>query len=180
MAEAEITTIARPYARAAFSHALDKPGGLGEWSQMLGMLAAAVNETVVQDALDNPVLTTDDEAALLFSIVGDDLNEEGRNFVSVLAEYDRLAALPAIAEMYDLLKANHEKTMDVEVISAFEVSEQEKSTLANALSTRLQRDINLETEVDNGLIGGVVVKAEDTVIDGSVRGRLAKLSQVLN
>jgi F-type H+-transporting ATPase subunit delta len=113
-------------------------------------------------------------------LMGDDLNQDGQNFVGVLAEYGRLALLPTIAELFELLKANHEKTMDVAVTSAFEVSDQQKTDLAAALQRMLQRDINIETEVDKSLIGGVVIRAEDTVIDDSVKGRLAKLSQVLS
>ncbi|MGK0259094.1 MAG: F-type H+-transporting ATPase subunit delta [Candidatus Azotimanducaceae bacterium] len=180
MAEAELPTIARPYARAAFSYALDQSEGLGQWSRMLLLLAGAISEPVVQDALDNPLLTTEEETKLLLQLMGDDLDEAGRNFIGVLAEYDRLALLPTISEMFELLKANHEKTMDVEVTSAFEVSDQEKNELKIALKRMLQREINLETEVDKSLIGGVVIKAEDTVIDDSVRGRLAKLSQALS
>ena len=112
--------------------------------------------------------------------MGDGLNQDGQNFVSVLAEYGRLALLPTIAELFELLKANHEKTMDVEVTSAFEVSDQEKIELGAALQRMLQRDINIETEVDKLLIGGVVIRAEDTVIDDSVKGRLEKLSLVLS
>jgi len=108
------------------------------------------------------------------------LYQDGQNFVSVLAEYGRLALLPTIAELFELLKANHEKTMDVEVTSAFEVSDQEKIELGAALQRMLQRDINIETEVDKLLIGGVVIRAEDTVIDDSVKGRLEKLSLVLS
>jgi F-type H+-transporting ATPase subunit delta len=100
--------------------------------------------------------------------------------VSVLAEYGRLALLPTIAELFELLKANHEKTMDVEVTSAFEVSDQEKIELGAALQRMLQRDINIETEVDKLLIGGVIIRAEDMVIDDSVKGRLEKLSLVLS
>ncbi len=180
MAEAELPTIARPYARAAFSRGLDQPDGLGRWSRMLSLLAAAVSEPLVEEALDNPTLTTEDETRLLLELMGDDVNQDGQNFVNVLAEYGRLALLPTIAELFELLKANHEKTMDVAVTSAFEVSEQQKTELASALNRMLQRDINVETEVDKSLIGGVVIRAEDTVIDDSVKGRLVKLSQVLN
>ncbi len=180
MAEAELPTIARPYARAAFSRGLDQPDGLGVWSRMLSLLAAAVSEPLVEEALDNPTLTTEDETRLLLELMGDDINQDGQNFVNVLAEYGRLALLPTIAELFELLKANHEKTMTVEVTSAFDVSEQQKTELASALNRMLQRDINVETEVDKSLIGGVVIRAEDTVIDDSVKGRLAKLSQVLN
>ena len=180
MAEAELATIARPYARAAFSRGLDQTDGLGTWSRMLSLLAAAVSEPIVEEALDTPTLTTEDETSLILQVMGDDLNQDGQNFVSVLAEYGRLALLPTIAELFELLKANHEKTMDVEVTSAFEVSDQEKIELGAALQRMLQRDINIETEVDKLLIGGVVIRAEDTVIDDSVKGRLEKLSLVLS
>jgi F-type H+-transporting ATPase subunit delta len=180
MAEAELPTIARPYARAAFSRGLDQTDGLGTWSRMLSLLAAAVSEPIVEEALDNPTLTIEDETSLILQLMGDDLNQDGQNFVSVLAEYGRLALLPTIAELFELLKANHEKTMDVEVTSAFEVSDQEKIELGAALQRMLQRDINIETEVDKLLIGGVVIRAEDTVIDDSVKGRLEKLSLVLS
>ena len=180
MAEAELATIARPYARAAFSHALVREGGLASWSRMLGLLAAAVAEPIVQDALDNPRLTTEDETGLLLRLLGDDLDRDGRNFIGVLAEYNRLALMPTISEMFELLKANHEKTMEVQITSAYEVSESEQTALSGALQKMLQRKISLDTEVDGSLIGGVIVKAEDTVIDDSVRGRLEKLSHALS
>ena len=179
MAEAELPTIARPYARAAFSRGLDQADGLGTWFRMLNLLAAAVSEPIVEEALDNPTLTTEDETDILLELMGDDLNQDGQNFVNVLAENGRLALLPTIFELFELLKANHEKTMDVAVTSAFDVSDQEKTELGTALQRMLQRDINLETEVDESLIGGVVIRAEHTVIDDSVKGRLGKLSQVL-
>lgn len=180
MAEAELPTIARPYARAAFSRGLDQTDGLGSWSRMLSLLAAAVSEPKVEEALDNPTLTTEDETSLILQLMGDDLNQDGQNFVSVLAEYGRLALLPTIAELFELLKANHEKTMDVEVTSAFDLSDQEKIELGAALQRMLQRDINIETQVDKLLIGGVIIRAEDMVIDDSVKGRLEKLSLVLS
>lgn len=179
MAEAELSTIARPYARAAFSHALDQADGLAGWSRMLQLLSAALEQPVVQEALDDPRLTTNDEKALLMQIMADDLSEDGGNFVGVLAEYNRLALLPTISTQFELLKHNHEKTLDVTVTSAFEVSSDEQDSLASALREKLKRDINIDTEVDTALIGGVVIRAEDTVIDDSVKGRLARLSQAL-
>jgi F-type H+-transporting ATPase subunit delta len=81
--------------------------------------------------------------------------------------------------MFELLKANHEKTMEVEIASAYEINESEKAALSEALSIRLQRKINLETTVDPNLLGGAIIKAEDTVIDNSVRGKLQKMSHAL-
>ncbi|MDA9679954.1 F0F1 ATP synthase subunit delta [Gammaproteobacteria bacterium] len=179
MAEAELPTIARPYARAAFSRALDQANGLETWFRMLNLLAVAVSEPIVEEALDNPIQTIKDEIGILLELMRDDLNQDGQNFVSVLAENGRLALLPTIFELFALLKANHEKTMDVAVASAFDVSDEEKTELGAALQRMLQRNINLETEVDKSLIGGVVIRTENTVIDDSVKGRLEKLSQVL-
>lgn len=180
MAEAESATIARPYARAAFARARDEDSGLQNWSKMLGVLAAAISNDRVRTALDSPVLTTEDEARLVIDLLDDELSEAGKNFVSVLAQYGRLALAPDIWEQYELLKAHFEKTMDVEVLSAFEVSDEEKDTLMSSLKKRLQREINIDARVDKSLLGGVIIRAEDTVIDNSIRGKLAKLSQALH
>ena len=179
MAEAEPATIARPYARAAFSYALDQAQGLNSWSKMLALLAVASSEKLVLEALDDPLLSGVEEANLLIGVLGDELSEEAKNFVTVLAGYSRIELLPNIAEMFELLKANQEKTMEVEVTSAFEVTDGEKIALSEALRKKLQREIKLETSVDPNLLGGVVIKAEDTVIDDSVRGKLQKLSNAL-
>ena len=179
MADAELPTIARPYARAVFALALDQKGGLNRWSLMLGLLAAVGEVPAVRQMLDSPRLTTADKVQQLVALAGDDLTQEGQNFVGVLAEHGRLSLLPVVAQMYELLKSHHEKTMDVSIVSAYEISAGQKSELEAALQRRLQRSINLSTSVDKSLIGGVVIKAEDTVIDGSVRGGLQKLSQAL-
>lgn len=180
MAESELTTVARPYARAAFSQALEQAAGLENWSRMLAMLAATVEQRTVNQALDNPLLTTQDKAKLLLGVMGEELSDNGQNFVNVLAEYNRIALLPQISETYELMKSNHEKTMQVEVVSAFEIGAADEKKLAGALKEKLQREIILTSSVDSDLLGGVVIRAEDTVIDNSVRGKLEKLSQVLN
>jgi len=180
MAEAELATIARPYARAAFSCALDAEEGLQKWSRMLGLLAAVSSEPVMSACLDNPVLSATDEAALLIDFLDEELDQAGQNFVMALSDYDRIALLPSIAELFELLKANHEKTMDVKISSAFEVSEEQQTIISAALTRKLQREVVLETEFETELLGGIVVRAEDTVIDDSVRGKLQKLAGLLN
>jgi len=180
MAEAELSTVARPYARAAFSQGLDEASGLQTWSRMLSLLAAAVSDSRVKEALDNPKLTTEQQAELIVEVMGEELNEHGRNFVHVLAEHGRTLLLPQIQIMFELLKANHEKTMDVEICSAFEVEASDLSILSEALNKRLQREVKISTSVDQTLLGGVLIRAEDTVIDNSVRGKLKKLSTALH
>ena len=180
MAESELTTVARPYARAAFAQALGEASGLSSWSTMLGLLAATVQQELVKVALDNPKLTTEDEASLVIQVMGEELSETASNFVHVLAKYNRISLLPVIAELYELQKANHEKTIEVEVTSAYEVDDAAQQQLSDALKQKLQREVNLSTAVDQSLIGGVIIRTEDTVIDNSVRGKIEKLSQVLN
>ncbi len=179
MAEAELSTVARPYARAAFSQALNEASGLETWSRMLKMLAATVRQPAVAAVLDKPSMTTEQETQFLLELLGEELNQYGQNFVAVLSEYGRTSLLSEISEMFELLKAHHEQTLDVEVVSAFEVSDNDQALLISALKEKLQREINLSTEVDTSLIGGVLVRAEDTVIDNSVRGKLDKLSHAL-
>jgi F-type H+-transporting ATPase subunit delta len=147
---------------------------------MLKLLARTAEHASVKSALDDPLLTTASEARLILDILGDELTQEGRNFVHVLAEYDRISLLSQIAETYELMKSNHEKTMDVEVASAFDVEESDLQKLTDALKERLQREINLSATTDPSLLGGVVIRAEDTVIDDSVRGRLNRLSHLLD
>ncbi len=179
MAEAELATVARPYARAAFATALDEADGLTSWSKMLALLSAAVTEPAVERMLDNPANSGLFAAEWLTDLMGDELTASGANFVKVLADFDRLALIATIAEQYEVLKANHEKTVEVAIVSAYELSGSEQETLKDALSRRLQRTVELETETDSALLGGVVIRTEDTVIDDSVRGKLQKLAGTL-
>lgn len=180
MAESELITVARPYARAAFAQALDEENGLQSWSRMLELLAFVSSDEKMKKRLDDPGLTAEGGSDLVAAICGDDLNDKGRNFVSLLAEYGRIGLLAAISVLFELLKANYEKTMNVELTSAFEVSDEDLERLAQALNKRLQKQVNLEAAVDKSLIGGVIIKAEDMVIDNSVLGKLEKLSHALN
>ena len=179
MAEAEITTIARPYARAAFAYAQGENGGLDNWSTMLGTLAAVCATPLVREALDYPALAASGQAGLLLDICSEEMNDSGRNFVGLLAEYGRIEILPSISELFELFKSSYEETIEVEITSAFEVEDADKEQLSTALKTKLQRDVNLSTAVDRSLLGGVIIRTEATVIDNSVRGKLEKLAQQL-
>ena len=178
MAEAELATIARPYARAAFSVALEQDA-LTDWSSMLTLLAGAAKDEGVATHLDDPKLSGHEAAAFLVSMFADELSDSMKNFLDVLSSNGRLMLIPTIAEQYESLKAQHEKTMRVTVSSAFEVSESEQALIEGALRNRLQREIEVETTIDSELLGGVVIRTEDTVIDDSVRGKLNKLAGIL-
>jgi len=176
---AELSTLARPYAKAAFNAALDNQQ-LEPWSTALSTLAAISQQQVVEDLIANPELSANAKADVLKEVAGDALNEGAVNLVDVLAENRRLALISEISEQFETLKAEQEKTSDVLVTSAFSLSDSQQKTLAEKLATKLGCQVNLTVEIDEALLGGVVIKAGDTVIDGSVRGKLAKLADAMN
>ena len=179
MAESELTTIARPYARAVFAYATSQSDGLASWSTQLGMLKTVLGMPEVEAALENPRWTTDDATHFLSQLLGELLKDEGHHFLKVLAAYGRLRLIPTISTLFEQLKSTHEQTLDVAITSAFEITAAEKSLLSEALKRKLQRKINMQSSVDKNLIGGLIIKAGDMVIDDSVSGRLSKLSYAL-
>ncbi|SEK25784.1 F-type H+-transporting ATPase subunit delta [Atopomonas hussainii] len=175
---AELTTLARPYAKAAFQHAVAAQQ-LTQWSGMLGLAAAVTADNTMQACLKAPQLTNEQKGQALMDVCGEELDQAARNFVSVLAENKRLELLPEIAVLFEQYKAEQEQSVDVEVTSAFALNADQQDQLAKALSARLRREVRMQTREDASLIGGIVVRAGDLVIDGSVRGKLAQLAEAL-
>jgi F-type H+-transporting ATPase subunit delta len=176
---AELSTLARPYAKAAFEFARDNDA-LAQWSEMLMLASQLSAQPKVAELLSSPSLTSNQMANTFHGLLGEDLTVNAVNFIGALAKNKRLLLLPQISEQFQALKAQQEQTVDVEVTSAFELSEAEAAQLAQALSTKLSREVNLSSTVDASLLGGVVVRAGDTVIDGSVRSKLAQLADAMN
>ena len=134
-------TLARPYAKAAFEFA-SAAGQIDAWSGMLSLAAVAVDVPQVTELLKNPRLTSESKVQTLVQLFGSDIDEAFRNFVSTLGDNDRLDVLPTIRELFEELKAEAEKTLDVEVQTAFELTSVQLQTLAAALSKRLDRTVN--------------------------------------
>lgn len=176
---AELSTLARPYARAAFEFAQDQ-GDLAGWEAMLNQAAAVAQEDVVVKLFSSPSLPSDQIAKQFIELLDSELSDKGQNFVSTLAANKRLGLLPEIAALFAVMKANIERAVDVNVKSAFELTDDITAKLETALATNLDRQVRVTSEVDQALIGGVVIRAGDTIIDGSVRGRLAKLAEAMN
>ena len=176
---AELSTLARPYAKAAFEFARGR-GELANWSAQLATVAAVTSDDNVRTILDDPAMTSQQLATTINDLCGDSINAEGRNFVAILADNKRLALLPEICSLFEQYKANLEKTVEVEVHSAFALGEDTQQRLADVLKQKLEREVRVDTEVDESLLGGVLIRAGDLVIDGSVRGRLNKLAEAMN
>lgn len=176
---AELITIARPYAQAVFKRAMETDS-LSTWSDMLGLAAAVAEDERMARLASSPRVDRTEFSDMFIEICGEGLNDEGRNLIKTLAYNRRLALLPKIAEVYEAYRAEAERMVEAEMISAFPVEESEANEIAQALESRLGRKVKLTTSTDESLIGGAVVRAGDMVIDGSVRGRLGKLATALS
>ena len=172
---AEITTIARPYAEAAFSLARDQ-NALPVWSQMLKLAATVVADARIADALDNPKLDAPAKESLLLSICGDRLNPEGRNFVRLLVEADRIALMPAIASLFDTLKDEADGVAKATIETAFPLEGTDLADLTAALERRFKRKVEPTVVVNPELVGGARITVGDNVIDGTVQERLRAMA----
>jgi F-type H+-transporting ATPase subunit delta len=171
---AELATIARPYAEAAFQLARDEHA-LAAWSDMLKLAASIVGDERIAKALDNPRLDSGAKESLLLSIGGDRFDEQARNFIRVLVESERVALLPQIAAMFETLKNDAEATAKATIESAFELDAAQLSALTAALEKRFGRKIETTVTVNPELIGGARVTVGDSVLDGSVQAKLAAM-----
>lgn len=175
---AETSTIARPYALAAFMQAKAE-GKLAEWSEMIALLVTVVGDPLMKGLISSPKVNSEQLAELIIDVGGDALSETGRNFVRVLAENRRLPYVAEINRIFEDERANSEGRSQVEVTSAFELDDSQRQRIADAMSKRLGTEVDLTVRIDGSLIGGVVIRAGDLVIDASLRGRMNGLANVL-
>ncbi len=168
-------TLARPYARAAFLMSRDA-GALAAWSQALAFSARIAADPQAAGVLGHPTLAREQAVALLAPQA--ELAGFG-DFLSLLADNRRIALLPEIAGLFEELRAEAERVVRARVTSAMALPEAELESIRAALRKRFGREVEIETAVDESLIGGAVIDAGDVVIDGSLRGRLSRLQSAL-
>ena len=175
---AELSTLARPYAKAAFEYARDPPA-VAQWFGAQRAAGQVAEQPKVRLFLSEPGRSAAELADGIVALVGDAVTPPVANFIHVLAEQKRLALLPFVATLFGDMKEAAERSVDVEVTSAFPLSSEMEGRLAQSLAARLNLQVRLQSSVDSSLIGGVVIRAGDTVIDASVRRRLAKLAEAI-
>lgn len=174
----DLTTVARPYAKAAFDFAVEQKA-LDKWSGMLEFAAQVVADDQIQSLLSSQ-LSAEKLAELFIAVCGDQLDEHGQNLIKVMAENERLKALPDVADLYQALVAEHKAVAEVEVSSATALSTEQETKIAAMMEKRLDRKVKLNCNVDEALVAGVLIKCGDLVIDGSVRGKLDRLADTLH
>ncbi|HSI38741.1 MAG TPA: F0F1 ATP synthase subunit delta [Methylotenera sp.] len=175
---AEISTIARPYAVAAYKLAKEQKA-LAKWSEMLGFATAIVNDAQMNAYIQDPKVVGSDLQANFLQVCGDKLNENAQNLIKVLVEYGRLSILPAITSAFEELKALDEGTLEAQIIAAAKPSAAEVKDLVKRLEAKFGKKIEASVSVDPEIIGGIKIIVGDTVIDASVKGQLQNLAYSL-
>ena len=175
---AEISTIARPYAVAAYKLGKET-NSLTKWSEMLGFAAAVAHDAQMQAYIQDPKVVASDLQNTFLKVCGDKLNEQGQNLIKVLVEYNRMFILPAIVSAFEALKAQDEGTLDAQIIAASKPSDAEIKDLLKRLEAKFSKKIEANVMIDAELIGGFKIIVGDTVIDSSVKGQLQNLAYTL-
>jgi F-type H+-transporting ATPase subunit delta len=175
---AEPITVARPYAEAAYALARDA-NALPVWAEMLRVATAVAGDPQVRTALDNPKFATAEKETLFLSICGDQLDSNGRNFIRVLIEADRIGLLPEIRTLFQALKDQADGVARALIISAFALDDTQLSALRKGLERRFGKKIETTVSVDRALIGGAKIIVGDTVIDASVQSELQAMANEL-
>ena len=173
----ELTTVARPYAKAAFDFALEAKAVDSWLSQLTFAAEVAKDETIIGHLTGGA--SVEQAQTLFINVCGEQIDEKGQNFIKVLAENERLLVLPQVLEQYAALKAEYEQEVTVDVTSAVKLKVAQTKTLSAALEKRLARKVKLNCIVDKSIVSGLIIQAGDMVIDGSVQGKLSRLATTL-
>jgi len=175
---ADFSTIARPYAKALFELARDS-GKFDAWSGRLDFWSALVAHPDMANRLEAPGFTHQERASMLEK-VDDQMDDEGKNFIRLLAENNRLGMMGDIRDTFEVLRAEEEGEIDATVATAFPLTDAQRQNIVDALGKRLNRKVRLIETVDEDLIGGAVIRAGDLVIDGSLKGRVENMANAVN
>ncbi|QBG36261.1 F0F1 ATP synthase subunit delta [Litorilituus sediminis] len=173
----ELTTVARPYAKAAFDFAVEAKA-IDSWLAQLTFAAEVAKDETIVGYLSGGA-SVEQAQALFINVCGEQVDSQGQNFLKVMAENERLLVLPQVLEQFVALKAEYEQEVTVDVTSAVEVTAEQKTTLSAALEKRLARKVKLNCTVDASIVSGLIIQAGDMVIDGSVQGKLSRLASTL-
>jgi F-type H+-transporting ATPase subunit delta len=173
----EKATIARPYANAAFDQAIDE-SKLGEWSAMLKLLSVIVSDGSMKAVINNPKLNSEALYQFIADIGGDNFSQSGKNFIRILIDSERIGLATEVFELFEQKRAVAEGISEVDVVSAYPLDDAQVSAISESISKRLAKKIDVNTEEDKDLIGGVIIRVGDSVIDASLRGRLKELNSV--
>lgn len=174
----QLTTLARPYARAAFEYALENHD-LAGWENILANATKIVRDPLMIQLLTNPAITDHQLTTIFLELLAKDLDVGKTNFIKLLAENNRLIAFPEIWELFTHDRDEYEKTIAIQITSAINLDKVYQQKFIDVLTRRLKRKITLQCDVDESLMGGAIIRAGDSVIDGSIRGKLNRMLEFI-
>lgn len=175
---AELVTIARPYAEAAFKLAREQ-STLESWSEALALLETVIQEPRVHALIGDPKLSRTDIGRLILGVLGEQLPGYARNLVQVLLDNGRLELVPQVRSLYEALRREHESVLEAQIVSALPITAEQLGALVARLEATHQRRVIAKVEIDPDLIGGIKIVVGDKVIDATVRGRLEQMAAAL-
>lgn len=170
-------TLARPYAKAAYLAAKDAQE-VATWATALAQLAQWVKVKEVETIIKNPLIDKETLVTFLMQCAKID-TPHIKNFLTLLAEYNRLSLLTDVYVIFTALQNDDEKILDAEFIAPFPVSDSNLEKIKSRLEQRFKRNVRLTAHIDPTLIGGGIVRIKDQVIDGSLKSKLNDLSKHL-
>jgi len=174
-----LTTLARPYAKAAFELA-QGDGDLEAWDDMLSLVATVTRDDSMASWLNSPHSSADKAVEIIVAAMGEDINARFQGYLGVLADNNRLPLCTEISRLFQQLRLETEKRLDVRVVSAIPLQDSQAERMRSALARRFDREITIRNDVDPEVLGGAIIYAGDQVIDGSIIGRLKRLETSLN
>lgn len=174
----ELATLARPYASAVFKRAKET-GNAGKWSQALAFIEAVLKDHAVSQIVENPKISNERKSDLMLDLCQDQGDQEVANFLKLLVHNKRLSLVPQIARLFEEYKAEDEGYIEVDVLTAYALTKDAKAQLTSSLEKSLGKKVHIKAAVDKSLIGGVLVRAGDKVIDGSIRGQIKHMQKTL-
>jgi F-type H+-transporting ATPase subunit delta len=175
----ELTTAARPYAKAVFELA-ESSGALDSWSEQLGALASIASAEGSAELLNNPKINVAQKIETFKELAGGGLNDQSINLLKSLGENNRFVLLPDMASLFETMKSESQGEVEGEIIAAAPMSEAQEGAIVTALEKRLGRKVKLVTKIDETLLGGAVVRIGDLVIDGSLHGRFQSMKAAMS
>lgn len=180
----DFETAARPYSKALFELA-NEQDSLQSWSEVLQLAALVASDEDMQALISSPSILSSQLSEMFLSVMSGaegapEISQQVKNMIKLLAENDRLLVLPAIQLGYEALKQEAEGTVEVKVTSAQKLTKEQEKEMAENLQKRLGKEVNISAEIDESLIAGAIIQAGDLVIDGTAKGRLSKLTTLLN
>jgi len=175
---AELATLARPYAEAVFDLAKES-GDLDVWSKTLAFLSTVIDDSTMAAVIANPRVTKEQLVNILLDVGSEALDDQAKNLVKMLVDNNRVAIVPALAVLFEQLRAEAQGRVQVEVSSAYALSDSQQQELGTVLEKRLGKAVDISVKIDDSLTGGFIVHADNKVIDVSLRGRLEQVAAEL-